>query len=175
MAKGGAREGAGRKRLPTRMKIINGSFNPSDDRYRKFEPNVHEVRVPPPPDHLTGHQKWAWGKFAEVLEPNRVTTAEDFASLEQLACAYSDMVLLRQSIRKWQEENRTDALVYEVVYKGGVERHVLPELRALDAVDKKLLTLLARFGLTPSDRSRVMMRPGGVSADPHDEFAHDPA
>jgi P27 family predicted phage terminase small subunit len=141
-------KGATKARKPTVLKIVGGTNNVT--RQNKKEPKVHP-EVPGAPEYLTKQERAAYERFAASLGDMRCTTKDDFAALEQLACTYAEMQRLRQALR---DEDPND-LTYETFNKYGAVRRLRPELTALGDVDRKLLALLGRFGLTPADRSRV--------------------
>ena len=175
--------GQTRPRKPTALKIVEGTLDKSGTK-NKQEPQ-YEVKFPEPPDYLSPHQKWAWRRFAEVLSPMRVVTIADFAIMEQLACTYSEQVLMRDQIRKRHRRiakmSESDQIIsgedhytYEShdTKTGKLVRHQIPEVAMLNEVDRKLTGLLGRFGLTPADRSRVSVS-DAVQDDPQNEFSQD--
>jgi P27 family predicted phage terminase small subunit len=156
--------GSSLPRVPRALKEQRGTINVT--RENKAQPQS-KSELPPAPDYLNPHQKWSWGKFVRVIAPMRITTKEDFASLEALAIAYSSWVLLQDEIRTW----KTGA-DYVYATESGVER-VKPAFKAANEVEGKMLNLLGRFGLTPADRSRVSVVGNGEgtgSTNPEDEF-----
>jgi phage terminase small subunit len=89
----------------------------------------------------------------------------DFAALEQLACAYAEAQELRAFVRK---HGRT----YDTINpKGSTLSRPFPQVRMLRDVERQVLLLLGRFGLTPADRpgvSAAAAAPG--RRDPDNEF-----
>lgn len=160
-----------RPRKPTRLKVIDGTHNSTrDGKGRADEPNVHANRVPEAPSYLDKHERAAWDAFARVIGPNKITTDEDFAAFEMLATAWSQRQHISQALREMK-----GVYTYESVSKHGVMQRVVPELPALNEVDRKLDRLLSKFGLTPADRSRVKMGRAGSGdgdEDPEGEFGH---
>ncbi len=156
-----------RLRKPTRLKVIDGTYNVTHDgKSRKDEPNVHPPRIPDPPAHLSRDEVAAWNFFANVLDANKVVTDEDAAAFEQLAVTWAQWLHITQTLREMKGE-----YTYESVSKHGTMQRAVPEMAVLDTVDRRLSTLLAKFGLTPSDRSRVKMMKGGSGGkDPESEF-----
>src|SRR5688572_3218304 len=94
-----------------------------------------------------------------------VTAAEDAAAFELLVTTYVQHQRLAATLR-------AESLTYTTVNaQGGEMIRARPEVALLADVDRRLLVLLGRFGLTPADRSKVVSHPGNASADPDDEFA----
>ena len=82
MASGGARRGAGRKRTPTRLRVLRG--NPRDKALNENEPQPPRG-VPDPPEWLNLLELEAWDTITEALEPMGVLTLSDGPALTVLS------------------------------------------------------------------------------------------
>lgn len=160
-------KGSTKARRPTVLKIIRGTENVTLK--NKREP-ASAFSVPAAPSYFTKAERTAYDRFGECLDRTRVCTKDDFAALELLATTYCEMQRLRQALR----DEDPDDLTYETFNKYGAVRRIRPELSALADVDRRLLGLLGRFGLTPADRGRVddlgVDADGKPVADPEAEF-----
>lgn len=152
----------GRPPVPTTLKLLNGTLNPT--RANDREPRLAPC-LPDAPAHLTEEERAAWSRLGLLLEPLRVLTSADSAAFEMLVVAYVHHQRLAQSLRE------AKALVYASKKQdGSLWIRQRPELAALADVGRRLLVLLGRFGLTPADRARlVQLEADGI--DPLDEFA----
>lgn len=95
----------------------------------------------------------------------RITTADDAAAFELLCSSWAEAQKLREVLRR-------EGVTYETLKSQGTRMvRARPELTALGDIDRRVLNLLARFGLTPADRSRVsdLALPDPTS-NPDDEF-----
>lgn len=139
-----------RPRKPTVLHLIDGTSRPA--RSNPNEPQ-RPLGAPEPPSYLSRSERAAWDRFAALLLDMKVLTADYWAALEQLACAYSEAQELRAVLRK---KGRT----YETKSENGsVMIRPRPEVALLRAAERTQLTLLGRFGLTPSDRPNVAAGP----------------
>ena len=151
---------SGRPHVPTALKLLNGTVNTGRQ-------NAHEPHLPPAipdaPAHLNAEELTAWAMFGGLLQPMRVVTQADVTALELLATTYVHRARLAQALREASQ------LVYGAKKAdGSVMLRTRPELTALADVDRRLLVLLGRFGLTPADRQKVVqMEDGG---NPFNEF-----
>ncbi len=152
-----------------------GGRPPRPDRPRGDERDGTQLEphYPAPPTHLDDEERAAWHRFGQDLEPLRVVTRVDWAVLELLVTTFVQGQRLRASIRA-----AGGGLVYESEKKdGGVMLRARPEFAMLNEIDRKCISLLARFGLTPSDRARLKAPEPNTSAqlirNPEDEFAVD--
>lgn len=159
-------KGGTRSRKPTALKLLQGTLNTT--RQNKAEPHG-TPGIPQPPDYLCPEELLIWHRFAAILDPMRIVNREDFASFELLVATYGEMVRLRNALRR-----DGYAMTYETANDKThtVMLRARPEMQLLADVDRRLVTLLARFGLTPADRSRVSSMVENGTANPEDEFAH---
>jgi P27 family predicted phage terminase small subunit len=156
-------KGSTKARVPTTLKEQKGSYNTTLANHR--EPRSKPM-VPEAPKHLSKKERECWDKFSKVLDPMRVTTAEDFAALELLVVSFSQWSQLQEELRG------DDDLTYETHNKYGTMRRMKPEFQAASDLEHRMLNYLGRFGLTPADRGRVNQAPDDNEANrnPEDEF-----
>lgn len=155
-------KGTTKARVPTNLKVLKGSYNST--LANKNEPPV-SPKMPKTPDHLSAKQRWAWNRFAKMLDPMRIVTLEDSGALELLSIAYANYVIACDRCR-----NDSD-FTYETRNTYGVLRRVKPSFTVMVDASNQLLNLLGRFGLTPADRPRVsVIKSGQGNRDPEDEF-----
>lgn len=160
--------GSTKARVPTPLKLLKGSLNPS--RENKRAPKVR-ARVPPAPEHLDVEERTAWQRFARILSPLKVCASEDFAALESLVTTWVQAQRLRAQLRRDAEGGDKD-LTYETTNAmGGEMQRIKAAVTALNEVDRRLKDWLGRFGLTPADRGRVSADTNGKDPkDPEAEF-----
>lgn len=156
---------AGRPPVPTQLKVLRGTINTT--RQNWSEPAL-ESRIPVAPGYLSELELEAWEKFAAILGPMRVVAAEDAVAFEMLAVTYAQHQRLAAALRE------ATLLIYSPKTGDKAARmlRARPEMGMLADVDRRLLALLGRFGLTPADRQRVVGGAADPDADdPEDEFS----
>jgi P27 family predicted phage terminase small subunit len=133
-----------RPRKPTHLKLVQGTARP--DRINRNEPQPQRKR-PRCPSHISDGAKAQWRHFAQLLDEMGVLTEADGPALAALAETADDLAQARRALVA-----RGGSLTYTA--ENGMER-VWPEVRLIDQFGKRLASWLARFGMTPADRSRV--------------------
>lgn len=137
-----------RPRKPTLLKVVGGTAQPC--RINKSEPKPKRVK-PSPPAHLSDKAKTAWGEASVILDRIGVLTEADAIAMEGLCEAIADLRTARQALASYG-----GSLTYETVTKDGGKMHrAYPEVAMVSDADRRLAMWLAKFGLTPADRSRV--------------------
>lgn len=161
--------GSTKASVPPALKLLRGTANKS--REAKKNPPKTVPKVPPPPEHLDEEERAAWAKFAAILDPLRVCSAEDAAALESLVTAWVQAQRLRAELRD-DAEGGDKTLTYETTNQAGAAmQRIKAALTALNEVDRRVKDWLGRFGLTPADRGRVRAAGDGKdSSDPEAEF-----
>lgn len=141
MARGGARSGAGRKKKPSELKLLEGTWRRDRDGEKPTgsAPADGLVEFPPPPKHLTAGQRelWddlkrhcgGWVKPGDWLAVNGVVSI--FERLRQVQHAFE------------RDRTKKDGTTLEEVVN--VEVKLWRELRGY----------LAILGLSPADRAKV--------------------
>ena len=82
----------------------------------------------------------------------RILSPDDWAALEHLACVYAEAEALREIIR-------TKGHTYTTTTSKGAMVRPRPEVAQLRALAPELVSLYARFGLSPADRANVSAVP----------------
>lgn len=136
----------GRKPKPTHLKVLAG--NPGCRPLNSDEPKgVNEV--PEPPAHMTEAEKEVWRQFGETLKLAGILTNLDAMAFEVLVRAYAAAVEAARKVAEfgpvWVEKG--DGKIPKFAYS--------PYWAVQNREEKKLVALLAEFGLTPSSRTRV--------------------
>lgn len=151
---------------PTVLKLISGTAQPC--RTNKSEPEAKRG-IPPAPKHLSSRGLQAWPHISALLNDMGVLAISDPIGLEGLCEAYADLTAARDSLNKpltvrmlseaGEMEDIEVAAGGERYYwthgKSGPMRRARPELSDIADADRRLMTWVARFGLTPADRARV--------------------
>lgn len=149
---------AGRPRIPTKLKIIRGTFR--KDRSAAAEPEPTPVNaVPRPPAGLGTVGKREWRRLAGELVRSGILTTVDLAALEAV-CFQAELVQeLRAEIRG-PGKHRTAGEYSKANPDGSAVR----ELRQATALYR---LLLQEFGMTPSSRGKVSAtKPPEAEPDP---------
>ena len=121
-----------RPRLPTSLKVLKGTAQPC--RINPDEPKVPTIDRPPPPGDLPESHRRAWIYIVDHLAHLRVLTEGDIPALRLLAGEQAEL---------WEME--ADPSDFSPVERS--------------AVRKQIMNMLGRFGMTPSDRSKVSAMP----------------
>jgi len=111
--------------------------------------------VPTPPDWVLGEVRRRYFEMAEVLDRLGVLRESDYLMLSVLADLYVSYLSLKNRIRRYGSVYSSKNEQGEKTYRAR------PETQLLGATYQRLIQLAARFGMTPSDRSRVSAGPGG--------------
>lgn len=151
---------AGRKPKPTRLKLMQGTAR--KHRMNKREPQP-EGGTPPCPKGVGAEVRAVWDDLAPVLERLGVLTVADGLALELLSATVAEWRAADKAIRQ-------HGPTYETTNAQGNTMHrPRPEVAMRSDSARRLASLMAEFGLTPSSRTRV-----GVVAvpetDPLEEY-----
>jgi P27 family predicted phage terminase small subunit len=133
--------GRGRKPKPTTLKLLSGA---QPCRINAGEPLLPAGR-PLAPEHLDQVAREEWDRIAARLESMGVLTEADGAALAIYCVAYSRWIEARRAID-------AHGLVIETSL-GGVKPN--PAVSIASACESTMGRILAAFGLTPADRSKV--------------------
>ncbi len=131
----------GRKPQPRNLKLITGADRPS--RMNDDEPIV-PVSIPDPPDWLDNDEAEKFRSLAAILAKMRVMTEADVDALGYCARAHVEAQAAHAAIGN----------NLMVKAKTGTPMQN-PYLAIRNAAEKKALSILAEFGMTPSARTRV--------------------
>lgn len=133
---------AGRKPLPTELKLIKGTARKC--RVSKLEPRP-SPSTPSAPEHVKGYAREEWGRVTDELARLGLLTLVDRAALAAYCVAYSRW-------RQAEELLESEGLVTSTT-NGNVIQNPLVGVanKAMELMHK----FLTEFGMTPSARSRV--------------------
>ncbi len=156
---------AGRKRKPTALKLIEGTYR--KDRAPKHEPKPKQTaQVPSAPSYLGTKAKSEWKRIAKELHDMGVLTRIDTKTLANYCQAYDDMLTARGLLEAHNLANPTSHNVLRTV--GGMVR-THPYMIQMREHRKDMMAFAAEFGLTPASRSRVSAKMPNADDD-WDEF-----
>jgi P27 family predicted phage terminase small subunit len=139
---------AGRLPKPSALKQMQGTDRA--DRRNGNEPEPDRLLDLEPPTHLAADSAAVWRQVAPILSRTGVLTVADTIALEMLCDAVADY-------RKTRRE-RGDTFVRPSA-KGSEMLNQLHVAMAMSS--KRAEAFMARFGMDPVSRSRVMVDPQG--------------
>ena len=135
-----------RKRKPQHIKDLEGDHHKGRQNPDKPEAEAYK---PQPPEWLTDRAKRYFREFATDLFNLGVITRPDRYELAMLASLYDQYVSTQEDIQKeghtWQEIDTA----------GNPKEKVNPKMSVSLQLAKQVSSLLADFGLSPSDRESV--------------------
>jgi|WetSurMetagenome_2_1015567.scaffolds.fasta_scaffold610611_2 P27 family predicted phage terminase small subunit len=153
---------------PTVIKKLLG--DPNKERLNLNEP------VPPPgkttcPSSLKGAARSEWRRIYPILEAMQLITPADRTMLAAYCIAWGTIVDTQKQLNKLQDkaiaEGKDITSAYLIKTSEGAKTSPLMAIRAKAL--EQLNQFGAKFGLTPSDRSRIEM-PEQTKEDELDEF-----
>ena len=144
---------AGRKPKPTRLKLVQG--NPGKRPINKAEAKPPKAKVIRAPAHLPAEGRKEYRRVARMLTPIGLLTEVDLKALELYAETYA----------VWREAVEKVHIAGLVVKAKNGYPGQNPYLAIATNASKRMQSLLAEFGMTPSSRSRI-----GVSTPEVNEF-----
>lgn len=148
---------AGRKPLPTQLKLVKGTARPH--RMNPAEPRP-TVSVPVPPGHLDNAAAAKFTQMAELLARHAVMTELDAGALARY------VVIWRRWLEAEQEVNRRGPVV-----KTSNDNIIQnPFLAVANKCLAQMAQIESEFGLTPSSRSRIRMAEPVETTDPFEDF-----
>lgn len=152
---------AGRKPKPTGLKLLEG--NPGKRKLNRKEPKPRRV-IPSPPATLSEAALVVWGRLTAVLDRMAVITEADAGALESLAETIVEVRDLRAQIAEHGRsyESQTEG--------GGTIWRPYPWVAQLSDAEKRKAGIEARFGLSPSDRSRIEVERDDSDSDPAEKY-----
>ncbi len=147
----------GRKRKPTRMKVLAG--NPGRRPINEREPQPFLLpSLPEPPKHLSREGRKEWIRVGRFLLRTRVLTEADLTALSAYATVYGRWMAAESEIK------RKGILVPPT--PGSKSKVQNPMLAVANKAFQQMSQLLSEFGLTPTSRTRIIAAP---ASDDYDE------
>jgi P27 family predicted phage terminase small subunit len=166
----------GRKPKPKALRLLGG--NAGHRPVNSNEPKP-ERGVPPCPKHVSARAKMLWRKVGKQLDAMGVITKADGLGLELLVQAYDEYMDARDLIRgvaelkvfQGQLVEQKDGLVYESISATGTKMiRAHPAVGIAENAWRRVATMIAEFGMTPSSRTKVSVAGGADGEDPFDAF-----
>lgn len=148
---------AGRKPLPTQLKLVKGTARPH--RMNPAEPQP-VVAVPDPPEHLDAEDRAVYTAMARMLARHGVMTELDAGALARY------VVIWRRWLEAEAEVKRRGPVVKTV--GGNIIQN--PFLAVANKCLAQMGQIESEFGLTPSSRSRIRTAAPAESSDPFEDF-----
>ena len=148
---------AGRKPLPTHLKLVKGTARPH--RLNKDEPKP-TVTVPEPPSHLDERARAKFAVMAELLARHGVMTELDAGALSRYVVVWCRWIDAEAEIKRRGPVVKTEG--------GNIIQN--PFLAVANKCLLQMAQLESEFGLTPSSRSRIRMVEPAETVDPFEEF-----
>ncbi len=148
---------AGRKPLPTHLKVVKGTARPH--RLNKDEPKP-AVASPEPPAHLDERAKAKFVAMAEMLARHGVMTELDAGALARYAVVWCRWVDAEAEIKRRGPVVKTtsDNIIQN------------PFLAVANKCLLQMAQIESEFGLTPSSRSRIRMAEPADQTDPFEDY-----
>ena len=148
---------AGRKPLPTHLKLVKGTARPH--RLNSAEPRP-EVLAPEPPEYLDARAKAHFVALSALLARQGIMTELDAAALARYCVVWG----------RWldaEQEVQSRGAVVKTVAGNVIQNPFLPVANRCLA---QLAQIESEFGMTPSSRSRIRAEAGPGPVDPFEEF-----
>ena len=135
---------AGRPPIPTHLKALAGTLQPSRTNAAEPTPAIY---LTTPPDWLSERARRYWGDIGAVLLNMQVCTVADGPAMQLLTEALAEWAEARQAVQE-------RGLTYDTItVSGGILRRPNPEVAIAADAWRRTLTMLTQFGLTPASRS----------------------
>jgi len=148
--------------LPKQLKALRGTLRKS--RQNPAEPKPPRSR-PRAPKSLPEEGRKLWRDLVSVLDGARIMTRADVTALLLLCEAWSEY-------READDDVKQNGLAYISATANGSIKRPNPSVGIRADAWRRVERMLGRFGLTPSDRTKVTERqPERSGADPWDEVA----
>lgn len=171
----------GRNPVPTALKALKGTDRP--DRVNANEPTPPAIEVgAAPPAWLKDRRARAyWRELVPILSDARMLAMTDTTALVILAKAYGRWRAYEDFLEEHGEtyDSKAAAIAHVEAAAASAEAKPVrssaqmlrprPEVAMRDKAEDRLVFLLGKFGMTPSDRTRVSALPRLVG-DPTEEF-----
>ena len=148
---------AGRKPLPTHLKLVKGTARPH--RLNKNEPKP-SIIVPEPPAHLDDRAKAKFTELAEMLARHGVMTELDAGAIARYAVVWCRWVDAEAEIKRRGPVVKTasDNVIQN------------PFLAVANKCLLQMAQIESEFALTPSSRTRIRMEAPSDTVDPFEEY-----
>jgi hypothetical protein len=159
MAKGGRRTGAGRKRKPAELRVLEGTFN------KKLHGGAPKVEggFPAAPGCLTEAEQALWAAFPKPA----------WIGQTDVVAVHAAVSIYERILRNQKAQQKTDSsgnpLAYKFTPSADGEPNMEPKENPLITQELKLwgrlMSILGTLGLTPVDRMKMQAPKGEDVAD----------
>jgi P27 family predicted phage terminase small subunit len=135
---------AGRKPLPRKFHVLNGTDRPC--RRNDSEPVPDEFKdIPKPPAHLSKTAKKEWERMSKVLYSSGLLTQLD----------YSEFAIYCQSWGRWVDAEKKISDTSMVVKTANGNPINNPYMNIANTAMRDCHKFLSEFGMTPSSRTKI--------------------
>ena len=149
---------AGRKTLPTNLKILQGTFRP--ERANKNEPRP-DINIPTAPDFLSKDALIEWGRISNQLSKLGLLTDMDMAALAIYCQAWGRIV-------KYEKIVAEKGKLYKTT-NGNIQ--LSPAMWVVNKAYEQVYKFMSEFGMSPASRAKVSAKPKKQGdGDPFQEF-----
>jgi len=152
---------AGRKHVPTSVKLLKGSYRKDRENAREPKP---AVGAPPARRGMAADVRTWYRRLVTVLDPLRVATAADGIALELCASALVEHFAARAVI------TRDGATYTTVTPAGSTMTRARPEVAIAAEAWRRGAAMLRDFGLSPASRPRVNAAPPDRGENPFERL-----
>lgn len=141
-------------RIPRQSKIIRGTFR--NDRNPENEPEPEKcTAIPSPPSYLGSYAKGLWRRIAKAMVEAGILTTVDLPALEFMCSAYEEFREAREVVY-FTAKGKARTLRQ---YMRGKNSQTMPEYNAMKNAFSTYKSYATEFGLTPSSRNRIDLKP----------------
>lgn len=148
---------AGRKPLPTHLKLVKGTARPH--RINREEPRP-PIAVPAPPSHLDQRARTRFAEIATMLARHGVMTELDTSALARYSVVWC----------RWVDSEAEVKRRGAVVKTEGGNAIQNPFFSIANKCLLQMAQIESEFGLTPSSRSRIRAATPATASDPFEEY-----
>lgn len=166
MAKGGRRMHSGRKRTPTEVKLIQGTFRKDQDGTRPQVPTAW----PAPPSHLTQRERQLWDQLKATT--SLWVTVSDWPALNGVV-SLLDRLLRNQAAQQATPTAGaplTSAPLGDAASGQEMGAKENPLITQEIKLWRELRAYIGLVGLSPVDRARVQIPEAAADVNPLDRF-----
>jgi P27 family predicted phage terminase small subunit len=149
---------SGRPKRPT----IQAEREGAEERHiNRNEPEYPKAQMLQPPKHISGEAMAVWEHYAPMLEKAGVLTTAD---VDTLASFCEAVATVREASEKMQDEGKVIE-IYHPTTDQIVKAQKNPWWMIWKDAVAEVMRIGARFGLTPSDRARIVLPEDNPTGD----------
>ena len=152
---------AGRKKLPTKLKVLKGTQRA--DRVNPDEP-MPDPNIPEAPDFLSKDALIEWGRITAQLSKLGLLTDMDMVALALYCQAWGRIVKYEKIVAEKGELYKTQ--------NGNIQ--LSPAMWVVNKAYEQVHKFLTEFGMSPASRPKVSAEKQGEKAeDPFEKLVND--